>query len=184
MKRKKVLIVVDYQKDFVDGSLGFDTAPNLDEGIASLIEQYIESGDYVIVTKDTHGDNYLNTQEGRKLPVKHTIKGTAGHELYGKTNDVVNKYTDSGLITIIEKCAFPSLELGNTLADLNELADIESITLTGVVTHMCVLGNAVEAKGACPEAEIIIKKDLVDSFDKELQQKALDVMESMQMAVE
>lgn len=186
MAKKKVLVVVDYQKDFVDGALGFDTAKNLDKGIAQLVKQYAEDENgYIFCTFDTHGENYLETQEGRKLPVVHCIKNTEGWFLYGETDKAVYEATETGRVDYINKPTFGSYELPARLKAIDDLTDgIESITLVGVVTNMCVISNAVIAKAACPEAEIIIKKDLVDSFDKELHQKALDVMASMQMTVE
>lgn len=180
---KKVLIVVDYQNDFVNGALGFESAKKLDKGIASLIEQYAKDDDGVIFcTFDTHGENYLETQEGKNLPVEHCIRGTKGWELYGEVEMAEIMYPMK--CTRVNKPTFGSLKLGGKLRTLNNDYGVESITLVGVVTNMCVISNAVIAKAACPEAKIIIKKDLVDSFDKELHQKALDVMASMQMTIE
>lgn len=181
---KKVLIVVDYQKDFVDGALGFESAKNLDKGIAALMKEYAKDENGVIFcTFDTHEQNYLETQEGRKLPVEHCIDGTNGWELYGETGMMEIMYPMK--CTRIKKTTFGSYELAKRLVNINGTqGGIESITLVGVVTNMCVISNAVIAKAACPEAEIIIRKDLVGSFDKELHQKALDVMESMQMTLE
>ena len=183
MAKKRVLIVVDYQKDFVDGSLGFNGAEKLDKGIDSLMKEYAEDKNGIIFcTFDTHNNNYLDTQEGKKLPVEHCIEGTGGWELYGKAQETEIMYQMK--CTRIKKPTFGSLKLGGKLRTLNHDYGVESITLVGLVTNMCVISNAVIAKAACPEAEIIIKKDLVDSFDKELHQKALDVMASMQMTVE
>lgn len=183
MAKKRVLVVVDYQKDFVDGALGFESAKKLDAGIAALMKEYAEDENGVIFcTFDTHEANYLQTQEGKKLPVEHCIKGTEGWELYGKVGEIEIMYPMK--CTRVNKPTFGSLKLGGKLRTLNHDFGVESITLVGVVTNMCVISNAVIAKAACPEAEIIIKKDLVDSFDKELHQKALDVMASMQMTIE
>ena len=102
---KKLLIVVDYQKDFVNGSLGFKEAEDLDEYLASLIDQ-----DDVIFTFDTHQNNYLETQEGKNLPIEHCIKNSDGWELYGKVNTAKKEYD-----ICIEKTTFGSLELGNYL---------------------------------------------------------------------
>ena len=75
---KKMLVVVDYQNDFVDGALGFPGAEKLDHGIAQKIKEFAERGDHVVVTLDTHYDNYLDTREGKALPVPHCIEGTHG----------------------------------------------------------------------------------------------------------
>lgn len=183
MAKKRVLVVVDYQNDFVIGALGFESAKNLDEGIASLMKEYAEDENGLIFcTFDTHEQNYLDTQEGRKLPVEHCIKDTWGWKLYGETEMAEIMYPMK--CTRINKPTFGSYDLMRKLDRIDRMDGVESITLVGVVTNMCVISNAVIAKAACPEAEIIIKKDLVDSFDKELHQKALDVMESMQMTIE
>ena len=199
-KKIKVLIVVDYQKDFVDGALGFDKAKELDVGIAKLMKEYAEDENGVILcTFDTHNEDYLETQEGKKLPVKHCIKGTPGWELYGEVGMTEIMYPLK--CTRVKKSTFGSKELIEKLRHFNSHPanrdkfnagidtewvhnQIESITLVGVVTNMCVISNAVIAKAACPEAEIIIKKDLVASNDDELHKKALDVMASMQMTIE
>ena len=129
-----------------------------------------------------YGEDYMSTQEGRKLPVAHCYKGEAGWELYGEVYNVQQANRDK--VICIEKPTFGSYELMRRLDRIDRMDGVESITLVGVVTNMCVISNAVIAKAACPEAEIIIKKDLVDSFDKELHAKAIDVMESMQMTIE
>ena len=111
---KKLLIVVDYQKDFVNGSLGFKEAEYLDEYLSSLIDQYHQNKDDVIFTFDTHQNNYLETQEGKNLPIEHCIKNSDGWKLYGKVNTAKKEYD-----ICIEKTTFGSLELGNYLKDKN-----------------------------------------------------------------
>ena len=85
---KKLLVVVDYQNDFVTGTLGFEGAKELEPYIASLIKEYKSNGDDVIFTLDTHYDNYNETIEGENLPISHCIKGTPGHKLYGSVYDM------------------------------------------------------------------------------------------------
>lgn len=104
---KKCLIVVDYQNDFVIGTLASKNAQAIEGNIVDLIKAYRSNGDDIIFTLDTHDQNYLNTQEGHQLPVAHCIKGTFGHELYGQVQSLSTGYKK------IEKPAFPSLELGN-----------------------------------------------------------------------
>lgn len=174
MDGEKLLIVVDYQKDFVDGALGFPGAEKLDAAIAAKIDAYHKAGDVVVFTYDTHRKNYLKTQEGRKLPVEHCICGTEGWALYGKTAEAQG--ADD---LCFQKPTFPSLELADYLTE----EDFTSIELVGLVSHMCVLSNAVMAKAAAPEAEIIIDAACTASFDKTLHEKALDVMEALQMTV-
>lgn len=174
MEGKNLLVVVDYQKDFVDGALGFPGAEMLDSAIAAKIDAYHQAGDPVVFTYDTHRENYLNTQEGRKLPVAHCICGSGGWELYGRT---AQAQEESDLC--FQKPTFPSMELADYISE----EDFETIELVGLVSHMCVLSNAVMAKAAAPEAEIIIDASCTASFDKTLHEKALDLMEALQMTV-
>lgn len=174
----KVLIVVDYQNDFVNGALGFPGAENIDEGIAAKIEEYKKNGWVVICTFDTHGKDYLNTYEGKHLPVPHCITGTEGHKLYGKTLKAAEDYA-----TVIFKNTFPSAQLLYMLQELNEEDEITEVELVGLVTNMCVISNAVIAKAAVPNAAIKVHEGLCDSFDKEMHNAALAVMKSMQMEI-
>lgn len=172
---KKLLLVVDYQKDFVDGALGFPGAEKLDGPIARKIAQYRFAGDDVAFTMDTHRPNYLDTQEGRKLPIPHCIQDTAGWALYGETG----KAAAAGDVSI-RKATFPSLELGNWL----EEKKYDQIELVGLVSYMCVLSNAVVAKAALPEAEILIDAACTAGPDQTLHEKCLDLMDALQMTVQ
>lgn len=171
---KKLLIVVDYQKDFVDGSLGFAGAEALDASIAQRIADYHAAGNDVVFTLDTHGTNYAQTQEGRKLPVPHCLFGEAGWELYGSTAAARGDGD-----CVFRKPTFPSLELAEWLKGRN-YAQVE---LCGLVSHICVLSNAVMVKAALPEAEILVDARLTASFDPALHEKALDVLEGLQVTV-
>lgn len=168
----RLLIVVDYQKDFVDGSLGFPGAQALAAPIAARIAEYRSGWDDVVFTFDTHGPGYADTQEGRKLPVPHCIRGTAGWELYAP---VAARDGD----VIFPKPTFPSLELGKWL----EGRAYEQVELCGLVSNICVLSNAVIAKAALPEAEIVVDARLTASGDPVLHEKALDVLEGIQVTV-
>ena len=165
---KKLLLVVDYQKDFVDGALGFPGAEKLDRPIAQKIAQYRAAGDDVAFTLDTHQADYLTTQEGRKLPVTHCVRGSEGWGLYGETAKA--KQDED---TVLEKPAFPSLELGNWLRDKG----YDQIELVGLVSYICVISNAVVAKAALPEAEIIVDAACTAGPDPALHEKCLDLME-------
>ena len=171
---KKLLIVVDYQKDFVDGSLGFPKAVELEDAIYNKIVEYKEKGEEVIFTYDTHHEQYLSTQEGRKLPVEHCIKGTEGWELYGRINSLKAQEDVS-----FEKVTFGSLALANYLKD----RAFDSIELVGLVSNICVISNGVLAKAALPEAEIIVDANCTASFDDAMNDKVLDVMEGLQFKV-
>ncbi len=171
---KQCLIVVDYQKDFVDGSLGFAKAVALDKGIAAKVEAYHEAGEDVIFTLDTHEENYMDTQEGRNLPVPHCIRGSEGWQLYGKTA-AARKDCD----LLLEKPTFPSYELGAILRE----GAYDAIEIVGVVTDICVVSNAVIAKAALPEALITVDAACVATMSDEMQQKTFDLLGSLQIAV-
>lgn len=172
---EKLLIVVDYQKDFVDGALGFAGAALLAAPIAAHIEKCRSEGWRILFTFDTHKEDYLSTQEGRLLPVPHCLKGSEGWQLYGAVADVRRE----GDICI-EKGALGSHEL---MAYLLEHPAGE-IQLCGLVSNMCVISNAVIVKAALPEAKVTVLKKLTDSFDPALHKKAMDVMAGMQITIE
>lgn len=170
----KCLIVVDYQVDFVSGSLGNAAAAALDAGIAARIRRARERGEDVIFTLDTHEDNYLFTREGKYLPVPHCIRGTEGHGLYGEVAKA--RCPEDALFC---KETFGSKEL---FAHLLE-KQYQEIELCGVVTNICVISNAVLAKTALPEADVRVNAALCASNDAALHQKALDVMASFQIDI-
>lgn len=132
---KKLLIVVDYQNDFVSGSLGFEAAKRIEDAVCEKIRAYQAAGDDVVYTLDTHGPSYAGTQEGRKLPVAHCLRGTTGWELYGKAAELLRG------CPAFEKPVFGSAALFDWLRG-REYAGIE---LCGVVSNICVLSNAVLA---------------------------------------
>ena len=172
---KKLLIVVDFQNDFVSGSLGFDKAKELDEKIYKKIIEYKNNGDLVIYTFDTHHDDYLSTVEGKYLPVKHCIDGTLGHQLYGKVQTTFDKDND----VYFKKETFPSLDLGNYWKG----KDYESVELCGLVSHICVLSNAIMVKAALPNTEIYVDKNLTSSAFETLNNECFDVMKSLHINV-
>ncbi|HEY8444648.1 MAG TPA: isochorismatase family cysteine hydrolase [Bacilli bacterium] len=163
----KLLIIVDYQKDFVDGALGFEKAKLLEERIYQKALNY----DNIIFTLDTHDDNYLNTQEGKNLSIVHCIRDSEGWQLYGKIKDLKG--------TKVIKNTFGSSELLSLLKESN----FQEIELVGLVSNICVLANAVIAKTALPEAKIIVDAKCTASFDEDLHEKALDVMAGLQIEI-
>lgn len=171
---KKLLVVVDYQKDFVDGSLGFSGAELLDAPIAAKIAAYHAAGDDVVFTFDTHTPDYLSTQEGRKLPAVHCVRGSEGWALYGETARAAHEDDRR-----FEKPTFPSLALGEWLKG----QDYSQIELVGLVSNICVLSNAVIAKAALPEAEIVVDAACTASFDPALHEKCLDMLAGLQVTV-
>ena len=171
---KRLLVVVDYQNDFVDGALGFPGAEILDERIATKIVTYRENNGEVAFTFDTHEENYLATQEGRRLPITHCVKNSVGWNLFGKTAAFLTP--DS---PVFLKTSFGSPELGEFI----QKGSYDEIEFVGLVSNMCVLSNAVIAKATDPEARIIIDASCTDSFDPILNEKALDVMQALHMDV-
>ena len=172
---KKLLVVVDYQKDFVNGALGFAGAELLDARIAKKVAQYHREKDAaVIYTQDTHKKNYLKTQEGRKLPIVHCVRDTEGWEVFGLTAEACG---DRDLV--IEKPTFGSMEL----MEIAEEEQFDQVELVGLVSNICVLTNAVLLKTALPEAEIIVDASCTAGANPELNEKALDILEGLQITV-
>ena len=170
----KLLLVVDYQKDFVDGSLGFQGADKLDEGIAAKILNH--SGP-ILYTLDTHPQEYLESREGHALPVNHCIKSSAGWELFGKTGTALKSVGAIG----VEKESFGISPAVMTALDLPK--SIEEIEVVGLVTNICVVSNAVIFQAAYPEAQMIVDASLCASFDQELHEKTLDVLAGLQVKI-
>lgn len=175
----KLLVVIDYQNDFVDGALGFERAKTLEQGIYDKINKYLQNGDKVVFTYDTHYEEYLLTREGKNLPVLHCIKDTNGHKLYGKIND----FSNSENTLHYEKEGF-----GISPEDMIKLAseigeDIKEIEIVGVVTNICVISNVVMFQAQYRNADIIVDGSLCASFDDALHEKALDVIEGLQVKV-
>lgn len=171
---KKLLIVVDYQKDFVDGALGFPGAEALDGPIAARIAACRAAGGDVIFTMDTHGPDYPDTQEGRSLPVPHCLRDTDGWRLYGETGRALRPGDP-----VFEKETFPSLDLADWLRG----RDYGTVELCGLVSNICVLSNAVMVKAALPNALITVDARLTAGADPDLHQKALDVLEGIHVTI-
>ncbi len=173
---ERYLFVIDYQNDFVDGALGFPGAEKLDEKIAEKVRAY--GKDHVLFTRDTHFGNYLETREGRNLPIVHCVKGTEGWQVYGETAKALQEVEAPG----IDKLVF-GIDVTDpaTAAVLPEKAD--EIELVGLVSNICVVSNAVVLQSKYPEAAILVDASCTDSFDKGLHEKVLDVLEGFQVKV-
>ena len=177
---KKLLVVIDYQNDFVDGALGFEKAKTLESGIYDKVNKYLNDGAKVIFTYDTHDKNYLNTREGKNLPVEHCFRGTEGQKLYGKLKEFENVKNTLH----IEKTGF-----GISPSDIIKISeefgdDIEQIEIVGVVTNICVVSNFVMFQAQYRNADIIVDASLCASFDDNFHEKTLDVLEGLQGKVE
>lgn len=176
---KKLLVVVDYQKDFVDGTLGFEKASTLESGIYEKISRYLEEGEKVLFTYDTHYEDYLETREGKNLPVIHCIDGSEGHDLFGKIKEF--KKLEDTLHYKKQSFALSPEEMINIKREVGE--DLDTIEFVGVVTNMCVISNVVAFQGAYMNSNLVVDAGLCASFDDNLHEKALDVIESLQVKV-
>lgn len=191
----KVLIVVDMQKDFVDGSLGTKEAQTIVPKVATTIEQMADPNTIVIFTKDTHYYNYLETQEGKNLPVEHCIKDTPGHSI---VDEVFNAYIKSigeyknpySIFPLaeynpirIEKPSFGSIELQNALYAIDDVEKIEEITLMGLCTGICVMSNAILAKATLPEVPVNVIADCCACVTPESHKIALEAMKLCQINI-
>ena len=177
---KKILVVVDAQNDFITGPLGnkeCDVATN-------VIAEAIKSGKYdeVIFTRDTHDGNYLDTQEGRKLPVAHCIKGTDGWEVDARLKAAMkDQGVDCGDMTYIDKPTFGSKDLGELLAKYDN-NDTE-IYFCGFCTGICVISNVVIAKTFCKDAEVFVIENACACVTPESHKTAMETMKMLQVNI-
>ena len=172
---KKVLIVVDMQKDFVDGSLGTKEAVAIVPAVAEKIRAF--EGE-IFVTYDTHFENYMETAEGRKLPVMHCIKGTDGWKL----DKAVAEALEGKKYTPVEKITFGSVKLPGMIKET--VGDEQfSVELIGLCTDICVVSNALLIKAAFPEAAIAVDSSCCAGVTPEKHEAALETMRSCQIDV-
>ncbi len=164
---KKRLIVVDMQNDFIDMALGTKEAVSIVPAVKAKIAQYAEAGHEIIFTRDTHADNYLDTPEGKKLPVPHCIKGTKGWEIAD------GLYVDGS--KIIDK---PNFGWPNWKDE--ELYDVE---LLGLCTDICVVSNALIIKATFPDAAVKIDRSCCAGVTPESHEAALTTMQMCQIDI-
>lgn len=172
---KKVLIVVDMQKDFIDGALGTKEAVAIVDNVVKKIENH--DGD-IIVTYDTHSENYMDTQEGKNLPVPHCIKGTAGWKLDSKVQAAVDKKDCKA----IEKPTFGSTKLPEYIKTTYDPSDIE-IELVGLCTDICVVSNALLMKANFLETKVSVDAACCAGVTPESHNAALTTMKMCQVNV-
>ncbi|MDR0551630.1 MAG: cysteine hydrolase [Spirochaetaceae bacterium] len=169
----KLLLVIDMQNDFIDGALGTKEAPLIIGALQKKIEEYKKAKNPIIFTRDTHGKNYLNTQEGKNLPVEHCIKGTAGWQITSKL--------DTEGCTILDKPSFGSLELARYI--MEHYADIEEIEAAGLCTDICVISNAMILKAALPETPITVDANCCAGVTPQSHKNALEAMKMCQIRI-
>jgi len=189
---KKLLIVIDMQNDFVTGSLGSSQAKRIVPAVKEKIDEYRKNGDHVIFTRDTHADDYLNTQEGKRLPVVHCIEGTEGHSIIDDldTNGcaVFDKPT-FGSIKLAEMIAFKGADVQSHYRNTDkqigddsvgmyrkDVCDYDEIELCGLCTDICVVSNALILKAMLPETKISVDPSCCAGVTEESHEAALLTM--------
>lgn len=175
---KRILLVVDVQEDFVSGALPGENALDRIGNMVNRLEKAKKDGDYIIFTQDTHyKETYLDTQEGKHLPVYHCIKGTKGHEIYRDLQVFIDDKTP-----VVEKETFASFELAQLVGErLKEGYD--AIEIFGICTDICVINTAVLLKNMYPEVPIYVNGSCSAGVSEKLHQEALSVMESFQVHI-
>lgn len=169
---KKVLVVIDMQNDFIDGALGTKEAEAIVDRVADAVQGF--DGE-VLYTRDTHLENYLSTQEGKHLPVEHCIRGTAGWEICDRL-----KALQTARTRIFDKPAFGSVELAEYLSTVE---DLESVTLAGLCTDICVISNAMVIKAKLPEVPVSVLENCCAGVTPQSHANALEAMKMCQIAV-
>lgn len=172
----KYLVVVDMQKDFIDGALGTAEAQAI---VPKVIEKVTSFKGPVMFTRDTHEENYLETQEGQNLPVKHCIRGTDGWELQSDLND----YALKNHCLIFDKPTFGSTSLAGCVSGITRMAPIDQIEIVGLCTDICVISNAILLKTALPDTEIIVDASCCAGVTPQSHQNALEAMKMCQITI-
>ena len=166
----KILVVVDMQNDFIDGALGTKEAVAI---VPNVVEKIKNFEGRIIYTRDTHEENYMETQEGKNLPVPHCIRGTKGWELNPEIEALRKE-------DAIDKPSFGSMELASSLKGLE---DIESIEFVGLCTDICVISNVMITKAALPEVPVIVDASCCAGVTTESHRNALEAMKMCQVQV-
>ena len=171
---RKILVVIDMQNDFIDGELGTAEAAGIVEAVKEKIRSYPAAN--VIATMDTHFDNYMQTQEGKYLPVPHCIRGTEGWEIRPEIADLLKD------AEIYEKPTFGSMKLAADLKAAAEKEEIE-LELIGLCTDICVVSNALLLKAQMPEVKISVDASCCAGVTPVKHEAALETMRSCQIQV-
>lgn len=166
----KYLIVVDMQNDFINGSLGSKDAEAI---VPSVVNKVKNFDGKVIFTRDTHFEDYLKTQEGRKLPIVHCVKNTDGWQICGELKPYVN--------TVVDKVTFGSVDLPDIIKNFKD--DIEEIELCGLCTDICVISNAMILKAAFPEITVAVDSKCCAGVSVESHNTALNAMRAVQIEI-
>ncbi|MCL2318281.1 MAG: cysteine hydrolase [Methanomassiliicoccaceae archaeon] len=170
---KRLLIVVDMQKDFITGTLGSPQAQAIVPAVKEKIESFKKAGDKIIFTRDTHSEDYLETQEGRILPVIHCIEGTEGHNI---TEELETEGCE-----IFDKYSFGSLALAQYIKQIAK--DVDEIELCGLCSDICVVSNALILKAKFPETVVKVDAACCAGVTEESHRAALTTMRMCQVSV-
>ena len=171
----RILVVVDMQNDFIDAALGTKEAVAIVDNVVKKISDF--DGE-IFVTLDTHYDNYMETSEGKNLPVPHCIKNTAGWQLNSKVKDALA----GKAYRIVEKVTFGSVDLPSMIASKFGSIDLD-IELVGLCTDICVVSNALLLKANFPEANMTVDASCCAGVTVEKHKAALETMKSCQISV-
>ena len=172
----RVLVVVDMQNDFIDGSLGTKEAQQI---VGNVVNEINREYEHYIATRDTHKENYLETNEGKHLPVVHCIEDSEGWKIRKEVHEALAQQC----FICINKPTFGSEELVELLKNIDRLHKIDEITLIGLCTDICVVSNALLLKAAFPEVKMIVKKDCCAGVTPESHEAALTTMRMCQIEV-
>ena len=175
---ENVLVVVDMQNDFVDGVLGSPEAIRI---LPAVIEKVKHHEGMLVYTRDTHEADYLETREGRYLPVPHCIKGTKGWEIKDEIWAASEGKTD---VVVIDKPTFGSTDLTKALIAWHQQKPIDSVTLIGVCTDICVISNAMLIKAALPEIDVAVDAACCAGVTPERHETALLAMSACQIDIQ
>lgn len=171
---QNVLVVVDMQRDFIDGALGTKEAAAI---VPNVVEKVKNFKGTVFFTRDTHSEDYKNTQEGKNLPVLHCIKGTDGWEI----DSALQKFCKT---PIIDKPSFGSTRLPEELLKLHAKNPIAEITFVGLCTDICVISNVMITKAFLPEVLIIVDAACCAGVTPQSHRNALEAMKCCQVKIE
>ena len=195
---KKVLVIVDMQNDFVDGALGTPEAQAIVPKVADYIRTHADKDTVLVFTKDTHGTDYMETLEGKNLPVAHCIKNTQGWELAPASPEAIydtrDKYFDFDSYFpyvadhIVCKPTFGSMDLQNLLFVIDDMTgtqsgEIAEITLCGLCTGICVLSNAILCKATLPEVPVKVIEDCCACVTPDSHKTAIEAMKLCQIEI-
>lgn len=173
---ERYLIVIDMQNDFVTGSLGSKEAEKIVQNVLGKVNDFKGK---IYFTQDTHDEEYMSTQEGRCLPVKHCIYGTEGWELI----DELKQLKEEKQLKAFKKNTFGSVELAETLRRENEENGIKSVELIGLCTDICVVSNALLIKAFLPEIPVYVDATCCAGVTPESHMASLKTMESCQINI-